>query len=80
MDHAVLLEHGLELAERLEGAAAADALVGGEITERGELAREAPPASVATADSSCERSEYSSSAVREKPPHFSAIISAPMPG
>ncbi len=36
------------------------------------------PESVAAADSSCERSEYSSSRVRESP-HFSATISAPIP-
>ena len=36
------------------------------------------PRSCAAAASSCERAEYSSSRVREKP-HFSAIISAEMP-
>ena len=76
------LKARLERGHLLQGAAAADALVGVEdravgVGDRGDLALE-PPSSIPAAALACESRACSSSWVRPRP-HRSAIISAPMP-
>ena len=87
-DLAVLLEGGLELGQRLDRGVGADALVGGEdlvgvlalvvADGTGTISFSKRPSAVAVAARWWLRTEKASSSSREMP-HWSAIISAPMP-